>query len=396
MSELTIPRRSPPHNGPAHSVPALPRPKYRSHTGYSLLKTSPTKPKPPSLLKARPVSFNSSAPRRPRPLRSAREPPTLRPSSLRILPGPRLLARTKVLQEAATHWEARANALFRLLRRPTSLSPEVRLRPGLLDPEVANPRRRGANENRVWWRVGGPLRGAAAVGARWARCPLSAFALWWMSALGKPGCPISAPRGPVAECALGPHPHGQISSEPRGFLPARRAKSCPSPSSESLSPPSFSSQIFALLTENRPEHSSGPARPREASPQRLSPADSVFALAVWAAPLQKASRSLDSTGLPTDFTPSEAGLLGLPRPGRSPPAAPPSCSLQSFSSTQSSHTRAQWGLWPSGGLSASPSFQGWLPGPRKNVLSHFFLAEEDLSKELGGTFIWATFYLVVQ
>lgn len=212
----------------------------------------------------------------------------------------------------------------------------------------------------MWWRVGGSLRGAAAVGARWARCPLSAFPLG-MSALGTPGCPVPAPRGPVAECALGPQSSRPYLLRAPGFLRLARPQNqilsltvLRKPFSTEL----LQSDIFALLIENRTRTQLGPLR----SPVRRLHASVACGLSspspAGPLPSKRPPRaSTPQSGLLTDFTPSEAELLGMPRPGRTPPAALPSCSLRSrhsFNSTPSSHTRAHGASGPAAACPPRP------------------------------------------
>lgn len=227
--------------------------------------------------------------------------------------------------------------------------------------------------------MGGSLRGAAAVGARWARCPLSAFPLG-MSALGTPGCPIPAPRGQVAECALGPQFSRPYLLRAPGFLRlARRQNQILSltvlrkPFSTEL----LQSHTFALLIENWTRTQLGPLRSPVRPLHSFCRLRIVFALAGWAAPLQKASPSLDSAVRPAHRLHSVRGRA----PRTAAPAAPrrPRCPAAPFSLGIPSAALRHLTPVPMGPVAprASPSFQAWLPGRGKmfDVISS--LVEED-------------------
>lgn len=202
---------------------------------------------------------------------------------------------------------------------------------------------------------GGRWAGLSEAPQRLARAGLAARSrpfLWGCLHSARQGVQSPRPADRPQNAPSGPNPHGLISSDPRGSsgLPVRRTKSCPSPSSESLSPPSFSSQIFALLTENRTRTQLGPLR---APVRRLH---SVCRLRILSS--HPPAGPLPSRRPHRGSTPQSGLKTSLhQRPGSSDCRAPaaaalPSCSLQSrgipSTALPSSHTRAQWGL------SASP------------------------------------------
>ena len=124
--------------------------------------------------------------------------------------------------------------------------------------------------------------------------------------------------------------------------------------------------IRPLDRELDPNTARAPAIPREASSQLLSPADCLRTRRLGRSPpkgLPKPrlrSQACSQTSLRQRPSSSDCS------PGRTPPAALPSCSLQSrhsFSSTPSSHTRAHGACGPAG-LAQFPGLAAW---SRKDV-----------------------------